>query len=139
MIAAALVLGMLVPAAADDAAVKSDSKTAVCHAPPGNPANAHTLQLPEAAIAAHLRHGDVAGECAAPAEGAGPGAAGTSPTRKRGRVKTAVCHVPSDEPANARTLRLPAPAVRAHLRHGDVEGPCPGDVKAQAPKPDAHR
>jgi hypothetical protein len=39
-------------------------KTSVCHAPPGNPANAHTLTLPEPAIQAHLAHGDRLGPCA---------------------------------------------------------------------------
>ena len=138
MIAVAVVLGMLGQAAAEDAG----AKTAVCHAPPGNPANAHTLQLPEAAIAAHLRHGDVAGECAAPAADAGSRAEGTAaPVRKRGRANVAVCHQPEEgaEGGKARTLRLPAPAVRAHLRHGDTEGPCPGDPSAEGPQPAAQR
>src|SRR5262245_33074672 len=38
-------------------------KVAICHIPPGNPANAHTLTLPEPAIRAHLGHGDVPGAC----------------------------------------------------------------------------
>jgi hypothetical protein len=38
-------------------------KQVICHTPPGNPANAHTLTLPEPAIQAHLRHGDTLGAC----------------------------------------------------------------------------
>jgi hypothetical protein len=38
-------------------------KVAICHIPPGNPANAHTLSLPEPAIRAHLGHGDKLGAC----------------------------------------------------------------------------
>lgn len=38
-------------------------KKAVCHRPPGNPGNAHTLFLPASAISAHIGHGDSMGEC----------------------------------------------------------------------------
>lgn len=38
-------------------------KVAVCHVPPGNPANAHTLVVGEPALSAHLRHGDLLGAC----------------------------------------------------------------------------
>src|SRR2546429_1478794 len=32
-----------------------------CHRPPGNPANAHVINIPEAAVAAHIMHGDFPG------------------------------------------------------------------------------
>ncbi|MBJ6764153.1 hypothetical protein JGU66_25545 [Myxococcaceae bacterium JPH2] len=35
----------------------------VCHIPPGNPANAHTITVGEPAVKAHLRHGDTLGAC----------------------------------------------------------------------------
>ena len=39
-------------------------KTTICHVPPGNPANAHTLCIGNAAVAAHLRnHPDYLGPC----------------------------------------------------------------------------
>lgn len=38
-------------------------KVAVCHVPPGNPANAHTIVVGEPALSAHLRHGDPLGAC----------------------------------------------------------------------------
>jgi hypothetical protein len=39
-------------------------KTTICHIPPGNPANAHTLCIGNPAVAAHLRnHGDHLGPC----------------------------------------------------------------------------
>ena len=44
-------------AAAPQAAAGTD-KVAVCHIPPGNPANAHTIVVGAPAVAAHLRHGD---------------------------------------------------------------------------------
>jgi hypothetical protein len=40
-------------------------KVDVCHIPPGNPANAHIIQVSENAVPAHLAHGDTLDECAA--------------------------------------------------------------------------
>jgi len=38
-------------------------KVEVCHVPPGNPANFHTITVSEKAFSAHLAHGDLAGAC----------------------------------------------------------------------------
>lgn len=38
-------------------------KATICHVPPGNPANQHTLSVGESAVSAHLKHGDYEGEC----------------------------------------------------------------------------
>jgi hypothetical protein len=39
-------------------------KTTICHIPPGNPSNAHTLCIGNAGVPAHLRnHGDYLGVC----------------------------------------------------------------------------
>ncbi|HEY2902348.1 MAG TPA: hypothetical protein VGL59_17330 [Polyangia bacterium] len=39
-------------------------KTTICHIPPGNPANEHTLCVGNPAVAAHIRnHGDYVGPC----------------------------------------------------------------------------
>ena len=43
----------------------STKKTTICHIPPGNPDNAHTLCVGNAAVAAHVEHhGDALGPCA---------------------------------------------------------------------------
>lgn len=47
------------------------AKHAICHVPPGNPAKARTLMLPEPAIQAHLDHGDTLGACGGVAPNAG--------------------------------------------------------------------
>ncbi len=39
-------------------------KVAVCHVPPGNPANAHTICISENGVPAHLAHGCHLGACA---------------------------------------------------------------------------
>jgi hypothetical protein len=38
-------------------------KTTICHIPPGNPENAHTLCVGTPAVDAHLAHGDHLGSC----------------------------------------------------------------------------
>jgi hypothetical protein len=45
------------------------SKVAICHAPPGNPANAHTIVVGEKAVQAHMAHGDTGGSCPASEQG----------------------------------------------------------------------
>ena len=42
----------------------NDNKVLVCHIPPGNPANAHTICISENGVPAHLAHGCVLGACA---------------------------------------------------------------------------
>jgi hypothetical protein len=39
------------------------TKVDVCHIPPGNPENAHTITVGSPAVAAHLAHGDAIGAC----------------------------------------------------------------------------
>jgi len=45
------------------AAAGGSSKVEVCHIPPGNPANFHTITVSSDALSAHLSHGDLAGPC----------------------------------------------------------------------------
>lgn len=39
------------------------AKVDVCHVPPGNPGNAHTISVSSSAVSGHLAHGDTAGAC----------------------------------------------------------------------------
>lgn len=47
------------------AAWAGNAKVQVCHIPPGNPGNFHTITISENALQAHLGHGDLAGPCSA--------------------------------------------------------------------------
>jgi hypothetical protein len=38
-------------------------KITICHIPPGNPSNAHSITISINALPAHLAHGDSIGEC----------------------------------------------------------------------------
>ncbi len=40
-----------------------ENKVTICHIPPGNPGNAHTLSIDSSAVPAHLGHGDTLGPC----------------------------------------------------------------------------
>lgn len=40
-----------------------NNKVQVCHVPPGNPSNFHTITVSENALQAHLGHGDLLGAC----------------------------------------------------------------------------
>ena len=38
-----------------------DNKVLICHVPPGDPSDFHTIRVGEKAVAAHLAHGDYDG------------------------------------------------------------------------------
>jgi hypothetical protein len=63
-------------AGAADGGQVGAGKVAVCHVPPGNPANAHTIVVGEPALSAHVRHGDPLGACGAGDGGEGSGDGG---------------------------------------------------------------
>ena len=66
----ALAVGMFLSAGLLFAApaAAGSPKVEVCHIPPGDPANAHTIRVSENAIQSHLKHGDFLGPCDQPCE-----------------------------------------------------------------------
>ncbi|NOK12020.1 hypothetical protein [Corallococcus exercitus] len=64
------------PATDDGSAPGGDGRVSICHIPPGNHANAHTITVGAPAVAAHLHHGDRMGAC--DDEGETPTDGGTS-------------------------------------------------------------
>jgi Dictyostelium (slime mold) repeat len=58
-IALAASLGLL----AGQASAAGNAKVQICHIPPGNPANFHTITISENALPAHLAHGDLGEPC----------------------------------------------------------------------------
>ena len=98
-------------------ASQADDKQAVCHVPPGNPENAHTIVVSTSAVPTHLDHGDSLGAC--PDDG--------GPPDDQYSEKVLICHIPPGKPENAHTISVSVNAVPAHLAHGDTEGPCPGN------------
>ncbi|HYV19857.1 MAG TPA: Kazal-type serine protease inhibitor domain-containing protein [Verrucomicrobiae bacterium] len=55
-------------------------KVCLCHIPPGNPGNAHTICVGAPAVKAHLGHGDALGECGSSASTCGGESGATCPT-----------------------------------------------------------
>jgi len=72
-----------------------EAKVTICHIPPGNPDNAHTIEVGAAALGAHLAHGDTLGECGDEGEGEGEGGEGGSTGSGSGPV-CSVDGVPCD-------------------------------------------
>lgn len=65
---AVLLLALL--AAPSGSPAVADHKITICHIPPGNPDNAHTITIAMAALPAHLvLHGDSIGACLPPPPG----------------------------------------------------------------------
>ena len=56
------------------------------------------------------------------------GSAATPDTGSSAVGKVTLCHIPPGNPANAHAISVGAPAVKAHLDHGDVLGACPETV-----------
>lgn len=48
-----------------------NGKVDICHIPPGNPSNAHTINVSNSAVPAHLAHGDRMGTCIGVVSGLG--------------------------------------------------------------------
>ena len=125
----------------------SGHKVLICHFPPGNRANAHTLCVGAPAVAPHVQqHQDTVGAC-----GAGSASScdptlvlqGTEEEPSKGLhgaplcdgKKVLICHIPPGNPANAHTICVGKPAEAAHVaNHGDNLGACPAtDGGAAAP------
>jgi hypothetical protein len=64
-LAVCLLIFTPVTAFAGNEGSSGSEKVTVCHVPPGNPSNAHTIAIGGGALAAHLAHGDAEGTCAA--------------------------------------------------------------------------
>ncbi len=56
-------------------------------------------------------------------------------SRGNGQEKTLICHYPPDNPENYHEIRVATPALKAHLAHGDVLGPCTGEIPSPTPTP----
>lgn len=111
---------------AEEDEADGQAKVLLCHVPPGNPENPITIEVAEAAVPAHLAHGDTEGAC----EGGVPPEddEGEEEEEDSGQERVVLCHAPPGNPENPVTIEVAAPAVPAHLAHGDTEGACAGET-----------
>ncbi|HEY7409913.1 MAG TPA: hypothetical protein VII13_04175 [Vicinamibacteria bacterium] len=56
----------------DSANAQGVEKVTICHVPPGNPENAHTITVGSPAVPAHMAHGDSEGACTEPSPSPSP-------------------------------------------------------------------
>lgn len=98
----------------------AEDKVALCHFPPGNPENFHTIVVGPDAVDGHIAHGDTEGPCDPDDLEDGNGE-----EDGEGGEKVVLCHIPPGSPENAHTVEVSESAVEAHLAHGDIEGACP--------------
>lgn len=117
---------------------EAEEVVTLCHVPPGNPDNAHTVDVGAPAVPAHLAHGDTEGACADdPPDGEDPEEdPEDGESDDESETKVLVCHVPQGNPENAHTIEVGESAVPAHLAHGDTEGACPEETPADGEEGD---
>ncbi|MGH7572594.1 MAG: carboxypeptidase-like regulatory domain-containing protein [Gemmatimonadota bacterium] len=117
------------PASGDTDVVASqediEDQVTICHVPPGNPDNAHTIVVGAPAVPAHLNHGDFEGECDGDEGATDEDLNDDGEGDETDAVKVLVCHIPPGNPENAREIEISEDALEAHLAHGDTEGECP--------------
>jgi hypothetical protein len=101
-----------------------EDKVTICHIPPGNPENAHTIVVGAAAVGAHLAHGDFEGECDGDEGATDDDLDDDGEPDDADAVKIVICHFPPGNPENPQTIEISEDALEAHLAHGDTEGEC---------------
>lgn len=109
----------------DISTLGSQGKVPVCHAPPGNPDNAHTIVISENALQAHLDHGDQQEPCEGDTVDDETGEGDEVENGDGDGEKAFVCHIPPGNMDNARTIEIDISDVGDHVAHGDTEGECP--------------
>lgn len=104
-----------------------EDQVTICHIPPGNPDNAHTIVVGAPAVDAHLAHGDFEGECDGDDGASDDDLDNDGEADDADDVKVLVCHVPPGNPDGQHTIEISEDALEAHLAHGDTEGECDED------------
>lgn len=104
-----------------------EDQVTICHVPPGNPDNAHTIVVGAPAVDAHLAHGDFEGECDGDDGATDDDLDDDGEEDDADDVKVLVCHIPPGNPDSEHTIEISEDALEAHLAHGDTEGECEAD------------
>jgi hypothetical protein len=80
------------------------NKVTICHIPPGNPDNAHTITVSTSAVDAHMAHGDSMGEC--DTGGSGSSSSGSSSDVSAAGVNFTICDERVNETGRAVNVNL---------------------------------
>ena len=109
--------------------VEDGERVTLCHVPPGNPDNQHTIAVDADDVGDHLAHGDYLGACDPELlddVDEDVDAELLEDEDDEGDEHVTLCHVPPGNPANEQTITVGESAVDAHLGHGDYLGECDG-------------
>ena len=125
-------------------------KVTLCHIPPGNPDNAHTITVGASAVPAHLAHGDTLGSCPdgqAAAEDNGNkakskdteesaenGVAGTQETTSKGKGKSKKHETPAAESSTTESEQV-SPTPQQGQKKPKKEKPAQSNGVAQDSAP----
>ena len=129
------------------------AKVTLCHIPPGNPDNAHTITVGASAVPAHLAHGDTLGPCPdvqAAAEDNGNkankpkdteesaenGVAGAQETTSKAKGKSKQNETPTPESSTTETEQVsPVPTPQQDQKKPKNEKPAQSNGVGQASAP----
>lgn len=100
---------------ATQATTTPEGKVIICHYPPGNPENKHTLEIDQSALNAHLAHGDIMGACGIPPVPSSlpptpPPATTTPPAPPPSTATTTATTTPTTSPPPSPTPTPPPPS-----------------------------
>jgi hypothetical protein len=109
------------------------AKVTLCHIPPGNPDNAHTITVGASAVPAHLGHGDTLGPCPDVAAAADTGA---QEKTNNGKGKSKQNEAPTAESSTTDTDQAtPAPAPQQDQKKQKKEKPAQSNGVGQGSAP----
>jgi len=108
------------------------AKVTLCHIPPGNPDNAHTITVGAPAVPAHLAHGDTLGPC--PEVAAAAQTAGTQEKTNKGKGKGKQNETPTAE-SSTTTQTTAAPAPQQKQKKPKKEKPAQSNGVGHSPTP----
>ena len=128
-------------------------KVTLCHIPPGNPDNAHTITVGASAVPAHLAHGDTLGPCPdgqaaaedngnksdkskGTEESAENAVAGAQETTSKGKGKSKKNETPTAESSTTETEQVsPAPTPQQDQKKPKKEKPAQSNGVGQDSAP----
>ncbi len=130
-----LLTSAAIPGFLSNFAYAEKGKITICHVPPGNPSNSHTIYIPSQALDAHMNHGDYAGECKSSNQEQSKNqqskdkSSSNNYAKPPSKNKITICHNPSGNPKNAHTMTIGSKELAAHLDHRDNIGACKTNIE----------
>ena len=110
------------------------AKVTLCHIPPGNPDNAHTITVGASAVPAHLGHGDTLGPCPEVVAAAQNAGTQEKTNNGKGKGKSKQNETPTAE-SSTTTQTSAAPAPQQKQKKPKKEKPAQSNGVVHSPAP----